>query len=438
MKILLITPEYPPDFGGGIVRYARDLAIALKDQGCRVSVLKGSAFLNGQDAYEQEGVPVSTLETARFEHWLGRFGHLGMFPVLRRHLSAAFALHEQVNAGEGYDVVEVTDWGLLFLPWMLKSMTRVLVSMHGSTGQIAAREPVAGHETEGMVSLLLERAGLANAHGLSASSRANRNWWESLLGRSVNYTLPPMAYPTAEVRTSVAGIHWLTVGRIQHWKGPHIACAAWQALGVDAPSLHWIGRDIDHGSSGLSTDTWLKREFPTVWRRAIQPIGQFKPEEVFQRMHDAKAVIVPSLWDTFNLAAAEAMALGKVVVISDGAGAVDLVEHGVNGFVFPNGNSFALAELVKRVESLSLNELNIIGQRAASTIREKLDPTRIASEKIQLYSSLPEPAINKRPWLMESLFHGTQSNPLAFLDGLPLKALITYVARRGLNMGLRR
>ena len=60
-------------------------------------------------------------------------------------------------------------------------------------------------------------------------------------------------------------------------------------------------------------------------------------------MNAAKAVLVPSTWDVFNLVAAEAMAMGRVVVISDCAGAADLVQHGVSGFVFPKGDAAALA-----------------------------------------------------------------------------------------------
>ncbi|HXI70566.1 MAG TPA: glycosyltransferase family 4 protein, partial [Verrucomicrobiae bacterium] len=342
MKVLFVTPEFPPDFGGGIIRYVRDLAIALQEQGCHVSVLKGSAFVHGAKAYELEGIPISVLETSRFEHWLDRFDHFSMFPELRRHLAAAFALHEQARAGEGSDAVEVTDWGMLFLPWVMESSARVLVQMHGSTGQIAAREPVVGREAEGIFFMLLERSVLGDSSNLSAYSRANANWWQALLGKPVNYTPPPLHCAATEVSPISPDRHWLAVGRIQHWKGPQVACAAWQRLGNDAPPLQWIGRDTSHGASGLATDIWLGKEFPAIWRRTIQPVGQFRPDEVLQRMVAAKVVLVPSLWDTFNLVAVEAMALGKVVVISDGAGAVDLVEHGVNGFVFPNGDASAL------------------------------------------------------------------------------------------------
>ncbi len=352
MKLLLVTPEFPPDHGGGIITFYGNLVPALRGLGCCVSVLKGSAYIHGEAAYEHDGTQVTVLERERFQNWLQRFDHFAMFPELQRHLAAAFALHEQAKAGEGFDAVEVTDWGLLFLPWVIDSKPRVLVQLHGSAGQIAHREPVAGHEAEGVFTLLLERTALATASSLATYSRSNVDWWESILERPVHYSPPPLQLEEMKTRNVASGDPWLTVGRIQDWKGPHVACAAWRILGAVLVGLEWVGRDVIQGRTGLSTDSSLQRQFPDVWRKTIHPVGQLPPGEVKQKMSAARAVLVPSTWDVFNLVTAEAMTLGKVVVVSDGAGAADLIENDVNGFTFENGNAAALAELVQLVEKL--------------------------------------------------------------------------------------
>lgn len=438
MKVLLVTPEYPPDFGGGIGTFYRDLVPAMRKQGSEISVLKGSAFVHGSEPYEYEGVGALTLETARYHKWLEQFAHFAMFPELRRHLAAAFALHEQAGEGDGFDAVEVTDWGLLFLPWVIQSKAKVLVQLHGSTGQIAHQEPADGHAAEGVVALLLERTALAAAPHLSSYSCANVRWWQTVLHRPVNYLPPPLELKPAEFDKNIRADKWISVARIQGWKGPQVACAAWELLGDDAPRLDWIGRDTKRVRTGESTDASLRKKFPEAWGGKIQPIGQISPQEVQQRMREAKAVLVPSTWDVFNLAAAEAMALGKAVVISNGAGAVDLVRHGVNGFVFPSNDAAALAELVRHVDKLNPEELQEIGQRAAATVRERLDPDRIAAGKLELYRNLPEPDATQVSWLRESLLPDTETSPLAFLGALPLKQLTAYVARRWVNKVLGR
>src|ERR1043165_8467652 len=100
MKVLFVLPEYPPDSGGGIASFYRDLLPAMREAGSEVSVLKGSAFVHGSAAHELDGVRVSVLETERYQKWLGLFAHFGMFPDLRRHLAAGFALKEQADESE--------------------------------------------------------------------------------------------------------------------------------------------------------------------------------------------------------------------------------------------------------------------------------------------------------------------------------------------------
>jgi glycosyltransferase involved in cell wall biosynthesis len=439
LKILLVTPEYPPDIGGGILRYCRDLASGLRAEGCHVDVLKGSAFTHGAAPYSADGVAVTSLESVRYAKWLSQFRHFELFPELRRHLAAAFALHEQANEGQDYDAVEVTDWGMLFLPWVLSARSRVLVQLHGSSGQISAREPVSGREVEGATTLLLERSALSKAPVLCTYSRSNAAWWQSMLDANVEYLPPPLTPPADSGAPAALGDHWLAVGRIQLWKGPQVACEAWRALGADAPLLHWIGRDTRHGETGLSTDAWLTRDYADTWRRCVTPLGGFPPAEVYQRMLCARAIVVPSLWDTFNLVATEGMALGKVVVVSDGAGVAGLIECGVNGFTFPKGDSSALAKVVRQVDEMSESQREEIGQRAAHTARYLLEPPTHARAKLNLLRDLPvRREIGELQWMNDVLFPSTRYGEMAFLDALPLKGIAKYSLQRLRNKILRK
>ena len=431
MRVLIVTPEFPPDHGGGIITFYRDLTPALVQLGCEVHVLKGSAYVNGQPDYEHDGIKISVLQTERFADWIDRFGHFSMFPDLQRHLAAAFAMHEQAAEGEGFDAVEVTDWGLLFSPWVISSKSPVLVQLHGSCGQIAHHEPVAGREVEGAFELLLERAGLAAASVLCSYSKANVGWWESLLGRDVSYLPPPLDLKLQDSAVPRSG--WVTFGRIQHWKGPQIACAAWQRLGQDAPPLDWHGRDTTHGASGLATSAWLAKSYAQVWEKTISPCPQLPPAEVSAMMRRSKAVVIPSEWDVFNVVTAEAMACGCVVVVSTGAGAADLIEHERNGFVFPAGDDQALADIVRTVEAMSDEERELMGRAAARTVFEQLDPVVVARQKMDLYQNISASASNAPLWLRDMLLPAQSPASASFLDSLPLRGLATYVRDRALR-----
>lgn len=432
MRLLIITPEYPPDCGGGIATYYRDCVPALAAAGCKVTILKGSAYIHGKSDEVINGVIIKYLETKRFEKWIEKLVTLEMFSQLRRHLAAAFALHEQAEEGERFDVVEVVDWGMQFLPWTISTRAPFLVQLHGSDGQIALKDPVVGCESEGLMSLLLERAGMPYTAGISGISTMNVRFWEDLLDKKIDYFLPPFQRDKSSASLCGQRRGWVSFGRVQRWKGPQVACEAWKIIGNQAPELQWYGKSMLNGGSGRSLSERLKGSFPEVWGKKIVHLDPVSPSKVSDLMATAKVVLVPSVWDTFNYVVAEAMAHGCVGVVSDGAGAADLIQHGKNGFLFPAGNAKALASLVEEVEALSAKQIEAIGQAASMTIAQSMDPATVTRKKIELYKTLKMPE-ERCDWLKQMLL-SFQNNPerskLMFLNKLPLREVAEYVLGR--------
>jgi len=65
-------------------------------------------------------------------------------------------------------------------------------------------------------------------------------------------------------------------------------------------------------------------------------------------LRTSRALVFPSLWpETHGLVAAEAAALGIPVVVSDNTAAVDFVDDGKTGLIFPSGNADALADRLR-------------------------------------------------------------------------------------------
>lgn len=81
--------------------------------------------------------------------------------------------------------------------------------------------------------------------------------------------------------------------------------------------------------------------------------------------------------ETFSLAALEAMALGKPLVVSDTGGAAELVLPGEHGFVFAPGDTEALAA---RLEMLTSRPLRAqLGAAAARRVRERFTVQAMAA-----------------------------------------------------------
>lgn len=431
MRLLYILPEYPPHHGGGIVTFYEALLPELVQQGHEVDVIVGSAFTTDEAPYELDGVRVSFLEGERFRRHIPRFSAYGAFPELQRFLAAAWAMHEQKEGGAGYDVVEVVDWGLLFVPWVLEAAVPTVVQLHGSTGQIDFRDPSPSAALQGHVTRLLEAEVMRSAAGIHTHSSVNRAEWEAATGQPVTYLAPPLPRLPSEPRERTD--RGLVVGRIQKWKGPTVLCEALQHMGADAPEVDWVGRDTVFGESGGSMDAHLRATYPDVWGTTVATVGQMPPARVAEAQAEAGFVVVPSLWDVFNLTAVEAMRSGAIVVCSTGAGAADLVEDGVTGFTFPVGDAEALAARLAAVRALSDEEKAAMGAAAQRVVSETLHPERVAADKVDAYqeaiaSGAP---FALSPWAAAAARPADGTLPsFAFLDGHPLGGLLRYTGRR--------
>jgi glycosyltransferase involved in cell wall biosynthesis len=221
-------------------------------------------------------------------------------------------------------------------------------------------------------------------------------------------------------------------------------CEALRLLGDCAPGVDWIGRDTAFGARGRATSEYLSATFPDIWGRRINWQAQIDPDAVARAQSQALFNLVPSSWDTFNFTVIEAMASGRPVICSKGAGASELIEDGVNGFVFEPGNAAALAAAIDQVLSCSPHQLLEIGRAAQNSVNIALEPDRIAATRIHQYKKLIE-EFTARPvagddWL-DLACRPAKSDfdtDMAFLDHQPLKTILRYSGQRALRTALRR
>jgi glycosyltransferase involved in cell wall biosynthesis len=86
----------------------------------------------------------------------------------------------------------------------------------------------------------------------------------------------------------------------------------------------------------------------------------------------AGAFVHPALEEPWGLVINEAMASGLTVICSRTTGAAELVEEGVNGFLFDPLDAGALAGLLCRVRDMSEQERREMGERGRSLLEAKL------------------------------------------------------------------
>lgn len=436
MKLLFVLPEYPPHQGGGIITFYRNLLPRLAKRGHTVRVIVGSGVFAAEDAgrVEIEGVSVETLELRRLRATMPRFARYSAMPGLQRYLAAAWALREQAAGGEGFDVVEATDWGLLFLPWVAEPGPPVVAQMHGSCGQIAVHDPVAGEEAQGELVRLLEIAAAARVDVLQSYSEANATFWRAQSRREVAMIPPAWASLVPPCPAGARSGRGLVVGRVQRWKGPEVLCEALRLLGDRVPGMDWMGRDTSFETRGGSMAAHLARTYPDVWNRYLVHLPQQSPKAAAEAQARASFVVVPSSWDMFNFTVIEAMGLGTPILCSTGAGACDLVEDGRTGFLFRAGDPDSLASALDRLLSRNEGEREAMGRAGREAVITRLDPEHIADLRLEAYAwaaSQSARADHPDDWLRCAIVpQNGDIEGLRFLEHLPLKPLARHVWRR--------
>jgi glycosyltransferase involved in cell wall biosynthesis len=437
MKIRILTPEYPPTFGGGVATFYQALAPQFAAAGHSVEVVQGSAVFcsSGSVKGRRDGVDIYTLEEARLRKHFTRFAHFTPISGAARHLAAAWAMWEKSEELGDADIVEGCDWGLSFIPAILSRGRPVVAQMHGSVGQINRHDPIAGEEAAGVAIRLMEVAALQRAAEIQTYSQANARFWSGQTGRPTVHIAPAWRMPREPVASTPLSASGLVLGRVQEWKGPQVLCDALLRLGRTAPSVDWVGRDTVSRRLDRSASKSLAHDHPHIWGSRVRHVPQVAPAEAWRFQCQARFIVVPSTWDVFNFTCVEAMASGRPVICSSGAGASELIVDGVNGFLFPNGDASALAAAIDRVLALSETRVAEMAEAARATLARKLDPERVAASRLQRYAHViahfrPKPAVDD-DWLLEACSAREEAAAdLAYLDHQPLRSLLGYSARR--------
>ena len=414
--------------------FYRELVKPLVKEGISVRVIEGSGYFSGpRHSRIVEDVCIETLEIERLQKWEKKFSHLNQVPAFRRNISAAWAMWEQANLGEAFDVVEATDFGLLFVPPIMTNFASSVLQMHGSLGQLSKQDPLAGQELDGALSLAVETEFAVRARSVQSSAQANGQYWRTQTERDVLCIRPAWTRTDADAGPEPSK-RLAVVGRVQRWKGPQTLCEALRLLGDRSPEVDWYGRDTSYGDANLTTSQWLTQEYSDIWGVKIRHMNPVSVDEVARIQAGALLNVVPSTWDVFNLATVEAMASGRPVICSSGAGASELIDHERNGFVFESGNAHALADSIDRAMSMMPERQWQIAAAASETISRELNPQMIARQRIEIYETLRQPQEMKPmpEWIgrLCSPADVPSGAEMTFLDHHPLRKIAKYAASR--------
>jgi len=387
LKILFVSREYPPETGyGGIGTYVSIIASALAARGHEVHVLSCDPSQRNKDLIIQN---VHLHRRHRRVNWLKWLKIFGMKATLTRLEAAVSVYREFRKVAREVDVIEYPDWEAEgFLLALLKPKP-LIARLHTPLPIIDYYQNIP-YNFDRYLGGILEKLAVYHADVIIAPSEliVNTlkaiNWLKkhdlkiNFIPNSIDWynwsDIPPV---------SRTGRILLFIGRIEPLKAPELLIKALEHLKQDFPDV----KAIFIGRSGGS-----KKYLPYLERVKMTALtvgncdflGHVNRDDISRYLSESRIVVVPSRFESFSIAALEAMASGRPVVVSDNTGIARFVEEYGLGSVFPNGD---VTELVKAIRPYLENPYMAerVGERARQFVKTYLDPDRIAELHEQVY-----------------------------------------------------
>ncbi|RKP53841.1 glycosyltransferase family 1 protein [Cohnella endophytica] len=113
-------------------------------------------------------------------------------------------------------------------------------------------------------------------------------------------------------------------------------------------------------------------------------LGWIRNSDIDRYMSACDAVIVPSRWEGFGIVAIEALRNKKPVIASNRGALPEIVEHGVNGYVFDFDDKEELAGIVKSLDKVKLAQM---GQAGGRIFEAKFHSDRMNKQIERLYEA---------------------------------------------------
>lgn len=254
------------------------------------------------------------------------------------------------------------------------------------------------------------RGSAAATAPLVLSSAANRHLWRTVpsayifLSRAQRREFASLRLPGTRcfvkgnfVEQSVGSRHpedlVVYLGRLTEAKGVRSLMDAWDSY---MASERGSGMRLAVAGTG-PLEPELQRWAAS--RSSVEPLGLLERSQCAELLLRARAVVVPSEWpEPFGLVAAEAMAAGVPTIATAHGSFVDLVDHGVTGFLYRPGDPQELAALLRHVANAPPEALDAMGAAARQAYALHLGPLHNVAQLAAVYRfAVEHPRRPQRP-----------------------------------------
>lgn len=170
--------------------------------------------------------------------------------------------------------------------------------------------------------------------------------------------------------------YYLYFGRLSHEKGVMTLLRAWRNFPDVQLKIVGVG-DIEKDAKQYIDDYQMSN---------VEMVGFLNGDPLFDIVKRSKFIIVPSeCYENNPMTIIEGFALGKPVIGARIGGIPELIKEDFNGYLFDSGNLDNLIDTIKRAESVSGDNYEILGKNARGFAEENFNETKHYDELIKLY-----------------------------------------------------
>ena len=399
MKYWLLTTEYPPFFGGGIGTYCAITANMLAEKRHEVTVFVCDASVRNYQEEQNEKIRVIRFNTSRTKMY-AYLGHVTNISYEFAHIVKDFIGKEGKP-----DIIEAQEYlGIAYYLLQYKQLlydwckdVPVLITMHSPSALYMEYNHVPMYRYPNYWVCEMEMYCLQAADQIVSPSNYMLKELERIfkLDNSnveiipnpfegkINNMLPP------DHETLIPG-EIVFYGKLTAQKGAFRLLRYFQQLwniGFDRLLFLLGGQDIVYHPEGISMGDLIRKRYKQfIDRGLLRMEDRIKPSEVSARLARAEVVVVPSDNDNLPYVVFEMMAMGRIILASKQGGQAEVIEHGIDGFIFDHQNPDTFYKQLEHVLQLDKNQRKkISGNAVKKVMMNQVKPENSRSVASQLF-----------------------------------------------------
>jgi len=394
----LLTTEYPPFHGGGISTYCYHTACMLAKQQIAITTFVPDDSVSD---YKITNTP----EGNRIIHFNTNRSKTADYLGYTARLSYEFAtIVQYIIQQEGKpDIIEAQDYlGIAYYLLHFKHLLYpgvkdipVVITLHSPAFLYLEYNRVPTYRFPDFHTCEMEKEAIKMADWLISPTQyliEAIQPYVDISGKKKTVIRNPYIVPDHKPAPAIDRNKIIYYGKLSPQKGSFELLSYFKNLwnnGFTHP-LHVIGgTDIVFHPEQLTMGQIVEKKYEKYISNGLLRLhGKIKPSAIESELHSAHVIVVPSIVDNLPYVVIEAMALGKVVLASVQGGQREMIDHGINGFLFDHTIAGDFEEKLQLVLSLPDEKIAAIGNAAKEKVEVLYDPAIITRQKLPLLNEI--------------------------------------------------